>query len=215
MWHYRSISGMTGRFPSDSVPCARLYDQPGGNRLECFLRPQHNQTVLTLRPLTDDDEPAARAAHAELAHDGFEFLLDEHDGEPWANYVLRRNLHAHGIGLPEGFVPETFLLAFAEGELVGRVSIRHTLNDFLVQVGGHIGYCVRPGFRRCGYATEILRQALVALRALGVDEALVTCDDDNLASARTIERCGGVLDDLVESPTGGPVKRRYWIGLSG
>ena len=128
---------------------------------------------------------------------------------------MRRNLHARGIGLPEGFVPETFLLAFVDGELVGRVSVRHTLNDFLLQVGGHIGYGIQPGFRRRGYATEILRQALAIVRGLGVDEALVTCDDDNLASARTIEHCGGVLDSLVASPTGSPAKRRYWIELSG
>lgn len=186
-----------------------------GKRLERSVRPRHDQPVLTLRPLTDADEPAARAAHAELVQDGFEFLLDEHDGEPWPDYVVRRNLHAHGIGLPEGFVPETFLLAFAERELVGRVSIRHTLNDFLLQVGGHIGYGVRPAFRRRGYATAILRQALVVVRDLGVDKALVTCDDDNVASARTIERCGGVLHNVVEPPASGPAKRRYWIGLSG
>lgn len=185
-----------------------------GNRLEHSFRPRHDQTVLTLRPLTDADEPAARAAHAELAQDDFEFLLDEHDGEPWPDYVLRRNLHAQGIGLPKGFVPETFLLAFAEGELVGRVSIRHTLNDFLLQVGGHIGYGVRPAFRRRGYATAILSHALVIVRDLGVDKALVTCDDDNVASARTIERSGGVLHNVVESPAGGPAKRRYWIELS-
>jgi len=170
--------------------------------------------MLTLRPLTDADEPAARAAHAELARDGFEFLLDEHDGEPWPDYVMRRNLHAQGIGLPEEFVPETFLLAFAGRELIGRVSIRHTLNDYLLQVGGHIGYGVRPAFRRRGYATEILRQALVIVGELGVDKALVTCDDDNIASARTIEHCGGVLHDVVHPPSGGPARRRYWIGLS-
>lgn len=167
--------------------------------------------MLTLRPLTDADEPAARAAHAELAEDGFAFLLDEHDGEPWADYVVRRNLHAQGIGLPEGFVPETFLLAFADDELVGRVSIRHTLNEFLLQFGGHIGYGVRPAFRRRGYATAILRQSLAVLRDLGVDKALLTCDDDNVGSARTIERCGGVLENVVEAPDGGPAKRRYWI----
>jgi predicted acetyltransferase len=95
-------------------------------------------------------------------------------------------------------------------ELVGRVSIRHELNAFLTDFGGHIGYGVRPSHRRHGYATEILCQALVIARAEGVDSVLVTCDDDNPASAVVIERAGGVLDDVRRAPDG-TQKRRYWI----
>lgn len=112
----------------------------------------------------------------------------------------------------------TFLLAVVgEGageHLVGRVSIRHQLNDELREVGGHVGYAVRPAVRGRGYATEILRLSLVLLREeLGVDRALVTCDDHNIASARTIERNGGVLQDVRVPPGGGAAKRRYWIAL--
>ena len=73
---------------------------------------------------------------------------------------------------------------------------------------------MRPDDRRQGHATEILRQSLIVARALGVDRVLVTCDDDNAASAKTIERCGGILQDVVpgDGPYGGPgLKRRYWI----
>jgi predicted acetyltransferase len=90
------------------------------------------------------------------------------------------------------------------------VSVRHALNEALARVGGHIGYAVRPAHRRRGYATEMLRQSLVVARSVGVQRALVTCDDDNVASARTIERCGGVLQDLVRVD-GRPAKRRYWV----
>jgi predicted acetyltransferase len=76
--------------------------------------------------------------------------------------------------------------------------------------GGHIGYGVRPVHRRRGYATEMLRQALVIARAEGVDRILVTCDDDNTASSVIIERTGGVLDDIRRSPDGAQ-KRRYWL----
>ena len=93
---------------------------------------------------------------------------------------------------------------------MGRVSIRHELNDFLAAYAGHIGYAVRPQWRRRGFATEILRQALIIVRAHGVDRVLVTCDEDNLASARAIERQGGVLEDTRVDPDG-ILKRRYWI----
>jgi predicted acetyltransferase len=69
---------------------------------------------------------------------------------------------------------------------------------------------VRPQYRRRGYATEILRQALIVARAEGVDRVLVTCDQDNAASARIIERLAGVLEDVRPASDGIP-KRRYWI----
>ena len=96
------------------------------------------------------------------------------------------------------------------GTLAGRVSVRHEFNDFLAAYGGHIGYCVRPRFRRRGLATEILGQALIIARAHGVDRVLVTCDEDNLASAKVIESHGGVLEDRRLDPDG-VLKRRYWI----
>ncbi len=164
---------------------------------------------LQLRPLGDGDEGEALAAHAELAHDDFVFLLFREPDDPWSSYVAQLERHREGTELPDGMVPATFLVAEVDGELVGRVSIRHELNDWLRRIGGHIGYCVRPAHRRRGYATEILRQSLVVARAVGVERVLVTCDDANIASARTIERCGGVLENIVDGA--GSPKRRYWI----
>jgi len=95
---------------------------------------------------------------------------------------------------------------------VGRVSIRHRLNDILLQVGGHIGYVVVPEFRRQGHATAILRLALhFAHDKLGHDRVLVTCDDDNIGSIKTIENNGGVLEDVVSGPGLDKPKRRYWF----
>lgn len=161
---------------------------------------------LRLRPLTERDEPVARQAQAELAPDDFDFLLEVDPDEPWAAYVARLRQHARGLDLAADRVPATFLVAEVDGEVVGRVSIRHELNDFLRSTGGHIGYGVRPAFRRRGCASEVLRQSLVVARSLGVERALLTCDDGNVGSATVIERHGGVLQDV--SATG---KRRYWI----
>ncbi|WP_237565966.1 GNAT family N-acetyltransferase [Ornithinimicrobium cerasi] len=76
------------------------------------------------------------------------------------------------------------------------------------------GYAVGPRFRRRGYATEMLRQSVARLSELGVRRVLVTCDDDNPASAAVIERCGGVLEDVRRRPGQAP-KRRYWITENG
>jgi predicted acetyltransferase len=169
------------------------------------------ERTLRLRPLSMADEAQVRPAHLELEQDGFAFLLDVTDGEPWPAYLQRVDNVRRGVDLPTGWVRATFLVAEVQGQVVGRVSIRHELNDFLAEVGGHIGYAVRPAFRRRGHATDILRQALLVAWAVGVERALVTCDDDNTGSARVIESCGGVLDSVVPGRDGSTPKRRYWI----
>ncbi len=105
-------------------------------------------------------------------------------------------------------VPCTTLWWIEGEDYLGRLAIRHELNDFLLDVGGHIGYDVRPTRRREGHATEMLTQALPWARALGIDPALVTCDDDNVGSIRVIEAAGGVLEDVRRT------KRRYWVPTS-
>lgn len=102
------------------------------------------------------------------------------------------------------------LVADVDGVVVGRSSLRFELNEFLRTLGGHIGYAVRPQFRGRGYATEILRQSVQLLRAHGVSPILVTCDDDNPASARVIEANGGVLESTVPGLADVP-RRRYWV----
>lgn len=116
----------------------------------------------------------------------------------------------------ETFVPATHLwavTAIAEEQFVGRISIRHELNDALRTFGGHIGYDTVPSFRGRGVATEMLRQALPVARALGLTEILVTCDDTNAASIRVIERNGGALRETKVLDPNRPRKRHYWISL--
>jgi predicted acetyltransferase len=119
-----------------------------------------------------------------------------------------------GIDLLENRVPATLLYAFLDGKIVGRVGIRHMLNDFLYNIGGHIGYVVATNYRGKGIATLMLKEALIySKNILKLDRTLITCDDDNLASINVIEKCGGVLEDRYISPDGIDIKRRYWISL--
>ena len=86
-------------------------------------------------------------------------------------------------------------------------------NDFLLRLGGHIGYAVVPEFRRQGYATAMLRQSVdIARHRFGLTRVLLTCDDDNVGSIRTIEKNGGVLENVIAGPDLLKPKRRYWIG---
>lgn len=109
---------------------------------------------------------------------------------------------------PQAHVPCTTLWWVDGDDYLGRIAIRHRLTDVLLEVGGHIGYDVRPTRRREGHATEMLRQSLPWARDLGIGPALVTCDDDNVGSIRVIENAGGALEDVRG------IKRRYWVPTS-
>lgn len=87
-----------------------------------------------------------------------------------------------------------FVVRGADQRIIGMVDIRHSLNDFLASYGGHIGYGVRPSERRKGYATAILRMALEYAKRLGLKRVMLACYADNVASRKTILRCGGVLE---------------------
>ena len=125
-----------------------------------------------------------------------------------------------GEGLPEGWVPATTLWLVDGDRFLGRVNIRHRLTPHLMQFGGHIGYMIRPSEQGKGYGKLQLALALEYCRAhlrdaIGGGKVLVTCDDDNIRSARVIEANGGVLENKVENFESGRtvLTRRYWIEL--
>jgi|SRR5581483_4210952 len=106
---------------------------------------------------------------------------------------------------PDGWVPSTTWWYIDDPEYLGRVALRHRLNDGLLQYGGHIGYDVRPSARCRGYATAMLAGALTHARDMGIESALLICDVDNVASMKVIEKCGGIQENIVND------KRRYWV----
>jgi predicted acetyltransferase len=132
-------------------------------------------------------------------------------GDPveFASYVRRLRADAlEESPRPEGHVPGTTLWWVDDREYLGRLTIRHRLTAHLLEVGGHIGYDIRPSARRRGHASAMLAAALPVARGLGIDRALLTCDEDNVASRKVIEANGGVFEDTRKG------KLRYWVRTS-
>ena len=135
------------------------------------------------------------------------FKTDPHDFD---NYL--KNLETKEE--TDTWVPDSvfFLLDTERNILLGAVNIRHWLKGELVRTGGHIGDGIRPSERRKGYATEMIRLALLECKKLGLDRVLMVCERDNIGSAKSIMKNGGVLEKEIINPDGS-VEQRYWIEI--
>jgi predicted acetyltransferase len=175
-------------------------------------------TNFTLRQLNIKDKDQFIEATNVPWENGFVFAhywesLGKGDYEKYRQIIGEMS---QGLNLQKGHVPCTTLFAFDENEkLVGRSSIRHELNAHLLKEGGHIGYGVLPEFRGNGYATSILKTSIDYIKENlpELKKALVTCDEDNIASRRTIEKNGGVLENTLELKDG-TKKMRFWISIN-
>jgi len=125
--------------------------------------------------------------------------------EEWLEIVHRFETEP-GSGLVKA---STYFLVDDAGKIFGDVNIRYKLNKTLLRRGGHIGYGIRPSERQKGYATKMLEMALPIAKELGIERALITCDKNNIGSAKTIINNGGVLESEVYEPD--RVTQRYWV----
>ena len=148
-----------------------------------------------------------------------EWLAVEQDFSP---YMIRRNdyhdfdYYLENLEIKEemnGRVPDStfFCLDVDRNIFVGAINIRHYLNESLLLTGGHIGDGIRPSERRKGYATAMIGLGLEECKKLGITKVLMTCDKDNIGSAKSIMNNGGILEDEVVED--GVVEQRYWITL--
>ena len=118
------------------------------------------------------------------------------------------------VTCPEDRVPADCYMAIrtSDNRLVGMIDLRHHIDHPILGTwGGHIGYSVHPDERRKGYATRMLQLNLENARKLGLQRVMVTCDDDNIASERTIRKNGGLYEKDV--PVDGRMVKRFWIEL--
>lgn len=170
------------------------------------------QLIAPTTPLHDSwlasRDEWGRGVHQDGAGLGPDDDVDRPEGfSAWAQRLRQQSDTSTPI--EESRVHATYWWIVEHGTYLGAISLRHTLNDFLLHTGGHIGYGVRPTARRRGLATWALRAVLPEARSLGLTRLLVTCQDNNLGSARTIENNGGVLEGVRDTDLGRT--RRYWI----
>lgn len=103
-----------------------------------------------------------------------------------------------------------------DNKIIGTIQVRHTLTDELLEDGGNIGYSIRPDERKKGYATQMLKLALEFCKKLGLNKVLLDCEESNIASAKTMLKCGAIFDKRQINPLpGGGVEtlHKYWIYL--
>jgi tagatose 1,6-diphosphate aldolase len=115
-----------------------------------------------------------------------------------------------------GFVPYYhFRSLAADGSEVGHINFRVGDTNHVRLCAGHIGFEVTEAFRGHGYALQACRALAPFVRSI-YESVTITCDPDNLASMRTIERLGARFVDEVVVPENDPhyqrgsrIKRRY------
>lgn len=133
------------------------------------------------------------------------------DFEEWLHKIQDENVKEK---VKEGRVQATLYLAIrkSDNRMIGTIQIRHELNEYLLNIGGHIGDGVRPSERRKGYATEMIRLALEKCKEIGLDKVLITCNKDNIGSRKSIQNNGGILENETLDEIGKELQR-FWIEL--
>ena len=161
--------------------------------------PEHKQAAL--------DYKQEHIDYGENHIHGSGSFMQAEDYESW----LKKITSAQTAGQTDWVNCSTYF-GFVGDKIVGTIQIRHSLNDFLLKLGGHIGYGVRPSERRKGYASKMLEAALEICKELNIYKVLITCDKNNIASENTILKYGGVFENEATEDDGNIVKR-YWISL--
>ena len=167
---------------------------------------EHEQQAINLI-----DEASATDIDPEMRFAGFANLAEYRDN--YLGWLDLLKAHAYEETLPVGRVPAStfFSVRKSDGKVVGIIDIRHRLNDYLLNYAGHIGYTILPSERRNCYGYQQLMLALDFCKSIGINRVLITCADDNVASAKTIEKAGGVLENKILNTENGRCVRRYWV----
>lgn len=169
---------------------------------------------MILRELTPFDAPAFETfLDSWEDSSGLSLIYGLIGGLDFNSYVKILNESRDGINLGPQEVPTTSLFAFFDGQIVGKISIRHHLNELLENRGGNVGFGVLSAFRGKGFAKKMLALSLDQCRKIGLKKILLTCEESNDPSIQVITQNGGVLDQLNDPKLTGAKVLRFWITL--
>ena len=167
------------------------------NELELIFPTKHHETAAA-------DYLQEHITHGENTLHGDSFLDEAKDYNLWLTQINE----ALQVEIPSIIF---FAIRKSDNKMIGTINIRHPYEGY-VKIHGHIGYGVRPTERGKGYATAMLKLALEYCKTIGLEQVLLTCDDTNTASAKTITKCGGVFECKSQQPEGYTLQR-YWIHI--
>ena len=173
--------------------------------------------ILTLRKVLPADLDAIAEYRAEFLEkggsmDGCSNLRRYDNMLEWYDWIQKAE---HRETCSPNWVPDTQYISVrnSDGRIVGLLDIRHELNEACLNLFGNIGYSIRHSERGKGYATIQLTLAKKVCESMGMEKILISCHKENTASAKTIIRNGGVLENEVVDERNGEVLQRYWIVL--
>lgn len=136
---------------------------------------------------------------------GFINSLLSNDQTEFNEKLVRYHEMSKGTNLSNGLVPQTIYWFYLDNRPIGYGKLRHYLNEKLLEHGGHIGYIIRPTERSKKYGEIVLRELIVKANQMGINEMLLTCNEDNIASRKVIESNNGILSEVKDGTC------KYWI----
>ena len=128
--------------------------------------------------------------------------------EKFAEYLQKKYDSSQGINLKPNRVPSTEFVLYIDNEPVGIGRVRHYLTEELLNHAGHISFAIAPEFRGQHYAEILLKDLLKQAKKLNLAKVLLTCNENNVGSYKTIEKNGGKLEKIQSA------ERFYWIDLA-
>lgn len=119
--------------------------------------------------------------------------------EEFREWLSKSAESAEKMEIEDGWrVPQAIYWLYQDGKPVGMGKLRYFLTDALRHSGGNIGYAIVPDARGKGCGTALLQGLLHEAALHGVTRALITVNNDNPASIRVAQKCGGVVERVSE-----------------
>lgn len=181
----------------------RVFLLKGGNKLAQLVYPDYHHEAMIKAYLQETYDFGEDYINGD---GGLQFYDD------YRTWLKKEKQNHLGINLDPGYVPGTTYFYLENDQIVGTINLRHCLNDSLNKIGGHIGYSILPSKRQLGYATSMLQEVIKIAKRWEIYPLLLTCKQENIASRKTIEKCGGKFENKYYDKETKETYLRFWIG---